>query len=390
MVVCSFMNHNKAMRVMVMYGGVSPEHEVSVISGLQVAKALRRFGYYVMEVYLSKDGTWFLNRGSGFDVKTLIDMGKVQKNSKKILMTTNKIFPVWIEGLFGYSPLENQPDVVFPVLHGRSGEDGTLQGLLELNGLPYVGCGVTASGIKIDKYIGKKLAESLGISVTRDVLFIKGEKLNVDSVKFPAFVKPVGLGSSIGVQRVETKKDLREAVDVAFCYDRRVMVEEAIDSPIEVNISVVGNKDLEISITEQPVKIGDLLSFDDKYRGSSLEGMAGSKRYMPAKISRDKIKKIEEHAKSYFRLIGGKGIARVDFMMDKTGKIFFNEINTMPGSLAFYLWEKTGKNFGSLVSQLVQLALDEDKAKQKLITKFESNILETMSKSGVLMGDKIG
>lgn len=386
----AFMIRNKFTRVMVVYGGVSPEHEVSVISGLQVVKALKKAGFVVMEVYISKDGEWYMSKQGGYTLGVLSDRNKILKASKLVVMTTAIGFPLWIRGIWGYSPAEVQPDVVFPVIHGRGGEDGTLQGVCELIGIPYVGCGVTASGIKIDKYLSKRLAEFLGMSITEDWLFIKGEKLILDGVKLPAFVKPVGLGSSIGVQRVESKKDLQEAIDVAFCYDRRVMVEEAIIDPIEVNISVVGNTDLEVSVTEQPVKIGDLLSFDDKYKGSGLEGMAGSRRHMPAKIGKDKIKKIEEYAKAYFKLIGGRGIARVDFILDKAGKIFFNEINTMPGSLAFYLWKKTGKNFELLVSQLVQLAMDEDKSKQKLITKFESNLIETLSKNGVLTGDKIG
>lgn len=380
----------KEERVMLIYGGISPEHEVSVVSGLQVGKALRKCGYEVMEVYITKDGEWLLNNKTGFDIKTLVDKTKIIKDSKKLAITTDRDSPVWVRGLFGYSPLENQPDVVFPVIHGRGGEDGTLQGLFELVDLPYVGCGVTASGIKIDKYLGKRLAEFLGIAVTKDWLFTKGEKIIVEKVKLPAFVKPVGLGSSIAVQRVETKKTLIEAIEVAFCYDRRVMVEEAIEMPKEVNISVLGNEKLEVSVTEQPVSSGDLLSFDDKYMNSKAGGMAGSKRLMPADIGDEKIKKIENYAKSFYRLIGGKGIARIDFILDSRGKIYFNEINTMPGSLAFFLWEKTGKPFEKLVSQLVELALDEKMSKGKLVSKFEVNLLIKMMAGGGLKGGKIG
>ncbi len=382
--------NKKEERVMLVYGGISPEHEVSVVSGLQVGRALRKSGYEVMEVYITKDGEWLLSNKSGFDIKTLVDKTKTVKDSKRLVITTDRDFPVWVRGLFGYSPLEKQPDVVFPVIHGRGGEDGTLQGLFELVGLPYVGCGVTASGIKIDKYLGKRLAEFLEIAVAKDWLFIKGENLNIEKVNLPAFVKPVGLGSSIAVQRVETKKALIEAIEVAFCYDRRVMVEEAIIDPIEVNISVMGNTDLEVSITEQPVSAGELLTFDDKYVGNGGKGMAGSKRLMPAEIGKEKIKQIEGFAKKYFRLLGGKGIARLDFMIDKNGKIYFNEINTMPGSLACFLWEKTGKTFEKLVTNLVSLALEESDSKGKLISKFETNLLTKMVAGCGLKGGKIG
>lgn len=376
--------------VMAIYGGVSPEHEVSVISGLQVVAALKKAGFAVMEVYIAKDGEWHMAKNGGFTLEVLNDKNKILKESKSVVMTTDVGSPLWVRGILGYSPLEKQPDVVFPVIHGRGGEDGTLQGMCDLIGLPYVGCGVTASGIKIDKYLSKRLAEFLGILVAKDRLFIKGEKLVLDGVKLPAFVKPVGLGSSIAVQRVDSMSTLKEAIEVAFCYDRRVMVEEAIIDPTEVNISVIGNTDLEVSITEQPVSAGELLTFDDKYIGNGGRGMAGSKRLMPAEIGKEKIKQIEVYAKEYFRLLGGKGIARLDFMIDKNGKIYFNEINTMPGSLACFLWEKTGKTFEKLVTNLVSLALEESDSKGKLISKFETNLLTRMVVGGGLKGGKIG
>jgi len=281
---------------------------------------------------------------------------------------------------------------VFPVIHGRGGEDGTLQGLLEVSGVPYVGCTVTASAVKIDKYLAKLIAGSLGIDVLADRLVVKGEKLTKEDrrkIRYPVMVKPVGLGSSIGLSRVEKEKDLDNALEVAFCYDRRVMIEKGLNEFDEVNVSVLGNGPYQVSATEQPVASEKILSFADKYEGQSKQkGMAGAKRLIPAKQKPEVIKKIEKYAVDFFRAIGGKGVARVDFMVTKDGKIYFNEINTMPGSVAFYLWEASGVSFSKLVSRLVELAVGEHDEKKRLINTFESNILAGFASMG-LKGGKV-
>ncbi|MBI2310327.1 ATP-grasp domain-containing protein [Candidatus Collierbacteria bacterium] len=226
----------------------------------------------------------------------------------------------------------------------------------------------------------------------------KDEALDLTGIKLPVFVKPIGLGSSIGLSKVDKKADLADALEVAFCYDNRVMIEEAIDDPYEVNIAIIGNDPYELSVTEQPVASGEVLSFDDKYVGEAgkSRGMASAKRYIPAKVDQKIIKEVEENALKFFRCIGGKGIARVDFLVDKKGTVYFNEINTMPGSLAFYLWEKTclpaGKAnlpFPKLVSRLVDLAVSDWEAKQGLIRSFETNILSSFATGGIKGGKKI-
>jgi len=216
--------------------------------------------------------------------------------------------------------------------------------------------------------VAKKVAASLGIKVIKDVLVGKGEPPDLTGIKFPVFVKPIGLGSSIGLTKVNEKADLADALEVAFCYDTRVMIEEAIDNPREVNIAILGNDPYELSVTEQPVASGEVLSFDDKYVGEAGKGrgMAGAKRYIPAKVDQKTIKLIEKKSLEFFRCIGGMGIARIDFMIDKRGAIYFNEINTMPGSLAFYLWEKSGYPFPKLVNRLVELAVSSWETKQGL------------------------
>ncbi len=380
----------KVKNVMVVYGGVAPEHEVAVVTALQVMNALKGASFRVMPVYISKAGNWFLGKEEYLKPETYRDLLKVERLGKRVVLSPDGDYGLLTKGFLGFGPSEEQPDVVFPVIHGKNGEDGTLQGLFELAGLPYVGCGVTASAVKIDKHLAKKVAESLSIPVLKDRLVVKGEKVDITGWKFPVFVKPVGLGSSIGLTRVEKKADLASALEVAFCYDNRVMIEEGLDNFQEVNVSIIGNNPYELSKTEQPVASGEILSFDDKYTGESgkSRGMASAKRYIPAKVDPKVIKKVEEYAEKFFRNIGGKGIARIDFMVDAKDRVYFNEINTMPGSLAFYLWEKSGLPFTKLVTKLVDLAIEEFESKKDLVTTFESNILSNFARGGLKGGKK--
>lgn len=379
-------------KVMVVFGGVSPEHEVAVVTALQVMNALKEFGHDVMPVYISKEGSWYLGDDSFLKPESYKKISALIKKAKRVMWSPDRDFGLLVKGWMGFVDNQEQPDVIFPVVHGRGGEDGTLQGLFEMSGIPYVGCGVTASGVKIDKYLAKIIAKSIGIDVLTDRLMVKGEKMSPverKSIKYPVMVKPVGLGSSIGLARVEKDRDLDNALEVAFCYDTRVIIEEALNDFAEVNISIVGNGPYEVSMTEQPVASGEVLSFADKYEGQSKQkGMAGAQRLIPAKQKPEVIKKIEKFTKDYFRALGGKGIARVDYMVSKTGKIYFNEINTMPGSLAFYLWSASGVSFQELVSKLIDLAVEEKESKKDLINTFESNILSGFASSG-LKGGKV-
>jgi len=381
----------KAKNILVVYGGVSPEHEVAVITALQVMHALKEADFHVMPLYISKEGEWYLGDDRFLKPEAYKDLTALGRMGKRAILSSDRNFGMLAKNFLGFGGLEVQPDVVFPVVHGRGGEDGTLQGLFEMAGFPYVGCGVTASAIKIDKFVAKKIAESLGIAVLKDKLVLKGDDVDADKLKYPVMVKPVGLGSSIGLTRVEKKSQLKDALEVAFCYDQRVMIEEALIDPKEVNVSILGNSPpYKLSKTEQPVASSAVLSFEDKYvgEGGKTKGMAGAKRLIPADVPEKTIKQVETWASEFFRAVGGKGMARVDFMVDKKDNIYFNEINTMPGSLAFYLWEKSGLPFPKLVTKLIELALEDFVQKQKLITTFESNILASFASRG-LKGGKV-
>lgn len=383
--------------ILVLYGGMSPEHEVSVVTALQVMNALSEAGMGVIPVYVSKKGEWV--RGDKRFLKPAFyrDLSVVEASGKRFLLTADRGIGFLKRGLLGFGGIEEEIDAVFPVFHGKNGEDGSMQGLLELAGLPYVGCGIGASAFGMDKWVSKRIAERVGLKVVEDVLVTKedwkkreGEiKKEIGKLGKKLFVKPVTLGSTIGVSRVTNEAELVNAMEVAFYYDERVIVEKEVDKKMEVNISVMGNDPYQTSVTERPVSSTEILSFEDKYiGGGKTKGMASLKREMPAPIGKKLTEQIEEEAVKLFRAMGGRGIARLDFMVNKKGELIFNEINTMPGSLAFYLWKEKGVSFTELVKKLVSLAEEEWSRKQAYVTSFESNILAGFAKRGVKGGAK--
>lgn len=384
------MNKNK-LNVLVLYGGVAPEHEVSIITAIQVMNALVEAGHQVLPVYISKQGTWHKGDSRFLDPLFYKDLQKVSSTGTSTILPANKDLHLLKKGFLGFGAEESSVDVVFPVFHGQNGEDGTIQGLLELANLPYVGSGVLGGSAGMDKFVTKRLAESLKVNTAKDFLVIKGvtsdEEIAKEAKKigFPLYVKPSNLGSSIGITRVEKSQDLADALEVAFCYDNRVLLEECVDLDKEVNISIMGNNPYIFSVTEQPVASGKTLSFDDKYLSDSgkSKGMASLKRLIPAPISAEQLKTIQDWARKIFGAINGKGLARVDFMIDKKGAVFFNEINTIPGAFAFFLWEKSGYPFPKLVDHLLELAIEAWNSKQQKISTFESNILEKIGSGGL-------
>src|SRR5687767_11123717 len=376
--------------ILVLFGGVSTEHEVSIVTALQVMNALKEAGFNVLPGYVSKNGSWILGDNRMLDPNFYKNLNLASKFGKSILVSSDRQVGMLVRGWLGYGGTLEQPDIVFPVFHGRNGEDGSIQGLLELSGLPYVGCTVTSSAVGMDKYLSKKIAKDLGVLVVDDMLVTrndweenrKGVLSRLKKIGSDLFIKPNDLGSSIGISRAKNSKELENALEVAFVYAQRVLVEKALDKKMELNISVLGNDQYEVSEIEQPLGTSEVLSFDDKYirKDGKTKGMAGAKRLIPAPIDKDLRKSVEEAAISFFKAIGGKGIARVDFMVDGKGKLYFNEINTMPGSLAFYLWKAKGVSFKQLVTKLVNLYISDWEEKNKLTSVFESNILATFAK----------
>jgi D-alanine-D-alanine ligase len=237
----------------------------------------------------------------------------------------------------------------------------------------------------MDKMISKRIAQAIGVPVlTGNWVSEDNRKDEMEGLKYPVYVKPVHLGSSIGVKSTKNKKELGEALDVAFFYDNKVLVEQGLINAKEVNISLIGNNPYDISPCEMPVSSSEVLSFKDKYlsEGGKSRGMASLKRIIPAPIKKETEKKIRGYAIKFFSEIGGEGIVRMDFLLTKDEKkIYLNEINTIPGSLAFYLWKEKGITFPKLLDKLINLAIERKEKKEKLNTTFESNILENFGGS---------
>lgn len=334
------------MKVAVLMGGQSGEHEVSLISGNSILEALQSQGFETIKVVISLDGVWTLEDGREVTI--------LPKPSKGLwLMEENRGIPV---------------DLVFPVLHGPKGEDGTIQGLLELASIPYVGSGVLGSACGMDKAVMKALFRDAGLPTPKTILLEEIDEVYAETeIGYPCFVKPANLGSSVGITKAKDRGQLRTALEVAFQYDTRVVVEEAVKNPREIECSVLGNERLFVSIPGEIVPDDEFYTYDAKYHSE------GSKLLIPAELSEDQVQTVQELAIKAFRAVGASGLARVDFLVEgDTGKVLLNEINTMPGftAISMYpkLWEKTpeGYTYGKLVSELAALALERYKKRKAL------------------------
>jgi D-alanine-D-alanine ligase len=277
-------------------------------------------------------------------------------------------------------------DVVFPAVHGSHGEDGTLQGLFELADIPYVGFGTTGSALTNDKILTKQLLSACEIPVLPMVTVQRSAWMNApdslldrieDRFEYPVFIKPATLGSSIGVNRADDRETLRGSLDVAVNFDRRVLVEPAVTEGIEINCAVMGyDSDVTVSVLEQPLSWSDFLAFEDKYlRGD--EGMKSAEREIPAPVSDDLTERIQQMTREAFAAVDGRGIARIDYLVQPdTNEVYLNEINTMPGSLAFYLWQEMGMSRAEVVEKLVTLARDAHADKRRNMYNYKTNLVE--------------
>ncbi len=391
------------LRVGVIYGSRSVEHEVSIITALQAMDALDSERYEVIPIYITKEGEWL----TGAPLRKLETYKSASDLSR--LLARVSLSPVPSKGLLTVTEQRSRflpisgggqrlvLDVAFPCVHGTFGEDGTLQGLFELANLPYVGSGVLASSIGMDKVLMKAAFRSAGLpvidcSVIRRSEWERGsdevvERLERD-VGYPAFVKPANLGSSVGISRAIDRETLRSAMEVAVHYDTRVLVERALEGAVDINCSVLGHdSDLRVSVCEQPITWEAFLSYEDKYiRGGKSQGMKGASRRIPAPISAELTESIQSMARRAFQAIDAAGVARVDFLLTPDEQVFVNEINTLPGSLAFYLWEATDLPFPRLLDRLIEIALARHAERQKTSYTFASSLLaktlESRGKAG--------
>jgi D-alanine-D-alanine ligase len=362
----------------VIFGSRSVEHEVSVITAHQAMAALSPV-HRAVPVYIAKDGRWFsgdaLTQLSRFaDTRALVAdctaVTPVIDPSRPALTLVPVDAPR--RALFGRGGEPIDIDVAMPLVHGSYGEDGTLQGLLEMAAIPYTGSGIAASAVAMDKRLAKTVLRSAGLPVLDDVVVDReawrvaaedGVRAAESLAPYPLYVKPVSLGSSIGVSRAADAGELRAAVEVALTYDRRCIIEPAQEGIVEINCAVLGDHTgARASLLEQPTKQG-LLSYDDKYRGGTKSpatksaGMKSTQRIIPAPIDDALAARIRDAALAAFTAVDASGVARVDFMVDTAGQTFVvNELNPVPGSLSFYLFEPAGLSFTALLDELIDIA----------------------------------
>lgn len=370
----------KSLRIGVVFGGRSSEHEVSLASAANVIDALQRAGYEVSPIGITPAGRWLIG---GDPMKLLADnaAGKTRVdeaidaagNEKAGAIPTTVDHPAQGATAENWALLPssaNAPqlgtiDVIFPVLHGPYGEDGTIQGLLEMANLPYVGCGVASSALAMDKAIAKKLFMAAGLPQANYVVVLRSQyRANAEAtcdtieaqLRYPFFVKPANLGSSVGITKANTREELHTAIAIAAQYDRKVIIEEAVPNCREIEVSVLGNDDPIASVPGEIVPGHEFYDYAAKY----LDG--SSQLLIPAQLSDEQVKAVQEMAIRAFKAIDGSGLARVDFLLDNQSGVFYlNEINTMPGftRISMYpkLWEASGISYPELVDRLVQLAL---------------------------------
>lgn len=354
------------MKIIVLYGGESAEHEISILSAYNVIDTLIQTNYEVCPVYITQGGDWL----AGECLTQTPESSTAIQYRQSDDPLADPARPVG--NLINPGQLKDLDAIVFPVLHGPNGEDGTIQGFLEVMNVPYVGCGVAASANGMDKVVTKQLFAQADLPQVPYVSF-NATEWEQDSDKYiqkisggllyPLFVKPANMGSSVGISRVEDEGQLREAVGYALRYDQRIVVEQGITAE-ECEVAVLGNCEVNASVVGRLVKTTDFYDYDEKYINNTVE------MEIPAKLSDEITARMQDLAVRAFRAINGTGLARVDFFLTNNHDIYINEINTMPGftnySMYPLLWEATGLNKRDLIEELLQLAMRRYESKQAL------------------------
>jgi D-alanine-D-alanine ligase len=387
------------LRIGLIFGGEAVEHEVSIISARQAYAALDKEKYAVVPIYIAKDSNFYAG-------DKLLDASKcptiqkiIEEGTKSHLIKKEKYATLIDYQNFGIIDVF---DLALVVTHGTTVEDGVLQGLLTMLKIPYTGCSVNAAAVGQDKVYMKNILQSNNLAVTNFTWFYAPDytqnteqKINEieQNLNYPLIIKPASLGSSIGIKKAENRKQLVEAIEEAIEFDYKILVEEVVQDMKEVNCSVLGDfEECKTSVIEEVIAQDDILSYEDKYqRGNKSskdsnsdqpnEGMASVDRIIPANISADLKNKISEISKKVFKVLGTNGVARIDYLIDqKSNQVYVNEINTIPGSLSFYLWDKVGVNFTQLLDELIILSIKKERQKQTLSFSFDSDILSMQSK----------
>lgn len=385
-----------------MFGGRSVEHEVSIISGIQAIMNMDTEKYEIIPVYLTKNNDMYTGKDIG-NIDSYRNIKGLLEHSQRVVLLREEDGVSLVDyplKKFGKNHQE-KIDMVFPIVHGTNVEDGALQGFLKTVGVPFVGCDVTASAVGMDKYVTKAILKDQNIPVLDCLCFTTGDYAEMDEmtekiekrIGYPVIIKPVNLGSSVGITVAKDREELERAIDDAFSYSRKILVEHAITRLREINCAVLGDENEAIaSECEEPMHSEDILSYEDKYlsngsKSGASKGMASVSRKIPADLTEEQREEIRDIAVRAFKKLGCHGVARIDFMIDEeNGKLYFNEINTIPGSLAFYLWEPVGIKYPELLDRMIQLSLKRVREESGIAYSFDSNILNMQ----VLGGTKGG
>lgn len=389
------------LNIAVFFGGESVEHEVSIISAHQAIEALDKNKYNVIPVYISKERKLYVSdllkdMSNYKDLKQLISQcTQVSITSEDNRVVIRPVKP----SLFGPKEL-GTIDVAIPVMHGTNGEDGTIQGFFEMLKVPYAGCDLYGAAIGQDKVLQKNVLSDNNLPIT-NWFWVYGSEMDthqseildkVHRLIYPVIIKPARTGSSVGISIAHNDEEYLACFDEARQYDEKIITEKVVKPMREINCSVVGDSySCVASVLEEVSSVSqdELLSFSDKYLGGGKssksqgsKGMASTARIVPAPLTDEQTRLVQQLAKETFRVLGTSGVCRIDFLMDAdTKKVYVNEINTIPGSLAFYLWQAAGVSFSELMDKLVELALDRERRRSKMTFSYETNILSNFSAS---------
>lgn len=394
------------IQLLVVFGGKTVEHEISIISAIQAINHIDKSKYDVIPLYLTKELEFYTGESISH-IESYQNIDKLLKNSVRVTFTkeNDSVFLVEYSNK-KFKKFKKRIDIAFPIVHGNNVEDGSIQGFLKTLGLPFIGCDVISSAAGMDKHIMKCILKDFSIPVLDCLVFNKYEydsnsNAIINEIKekltFPLIIKPATLGSSIGISKANNDTELEESLETAFSFATKILVEPAITNLREINCSVVGDtEEAEASECEEPLNATTILSYEDKYMGSSSksakssdsQGMASLARQIPADIPDELRNEIRTLAVKTFKALGCNGVSRIDFLLDvTTNSIYVNEINTIPGSLSFYLWEPLGISYTKLIDKLIQLCLKREREEKNLLNSFNTNVLSLCS-SGSLNGAK--
>jgi len=386
------------LSVGVFFGGRSVEHEVSVISAVQAMLSMDRTRYNVHPFYLTKKGEIYTGEAL-LDIEQYKNMPALLQKCLQVTLLRRETGVVWamraFPKLLGSSYLM-QLDVALPIVHGTLCEDGTLQGYFEMLQLPYAGCDVISSAMGMEKMVQKQILHCAGLPVLNAVCFhlrefVKNEEGVLRRVEdlcgYPVIVKPVNLGSSVGIMTARNRESLKAAITHAGDYAHRLLCERAIDPVREINCAVLGDWENAIpSLCEEPIAAGEILSYADKYltkmgKQGNREGMAGASRRLPADLDSETEAHIRKLAVDAFRALGCSGVVRVDFLIDtdNDAKVYVNEVNTIPGSLSHYLFQPIGLDYPALIDRLIELAVKRQRERDSIVFSYDTNLLNTGS-----------